>query len=84
MAETTLPNHRGETAVTSPQRKRVGPRGSTFTVTPTGLAYAWSRYVHLFDEPPHGTETQMAALLELAPPTHVAPAERQKKGEARS
>jgi hypothetical protein len=29
------------------------------------LAFAWSRYVELFGEPPHGTEKQLAALIEL-------------------
>jgi hypothetical protein len=30
------------------------------------LTDAWKRYTNLFGEPPHGTERQMAALLELA------------------
>ena len=30
------------------------------------LASAWLRYVELFGEPPHGTEKQLAALIELA------------------
>lgn len=30
------------------------------------LSGAWQRYVVLFGEPPHGTELQMAALLQLA------------------
>ncbi len=29
------------------------------------LSAAWSRYVELFGEVPHGTEKQMAVLLEL-------------------
>lgn len=31
------------------------------------LASAWLRYVELFGEPPHGTEQQLAALIELIP-----------------
>lgn len=31
------------------------------------LAAAWLRYVELFGEPPHGTEQQLAALIELIP-----------------
>ncbi len=32
-----------------------------------GLAKAWARYAEFFGEVPHGTEKQMAALLELIP-----------------
>lgn len=30
------------------------------------LNNGWRRYVELFGEPPHGTEKQLAALLELS------------------
>ncbi len=35
------------------------------TVTPAALTDAWRRYVTVFGRAPHGTEKQMAALLEL-------------------
>lgn len=37
------------------------------TVTPEKLAKAWRIYAAFFGEPPHGTEKQLAALLELIP-----------------
>lgn len=36
-------------------------------VSGESLSLAWKRYVEIFDEKPHGTERQMAALLELLP-----------------
>lgn len=35
------------------------------------LTVAWQRYEELFGEPPHGTEQQIAALLELLPPPNA-------------
>ena len=35
------------------------------TVTPKALSEAWAKYVYYFGEAPHGTERQMACLLQL-------------------
>lgn len=44
-----------------------------FPMSPSSLVAAWSRYVALFGEPPHGTEEQIRALLRLVPSTTGEP-----------
>jgi hypothetical protein len=36
-------------------------------VTAKSLKTAWDKYISLFETAPHGTEKQLAALLELIP-----------------
>lgn len=36
-------------------------------VGPKALCAAWRRYAEIFGDVPHGTERQMAALLEFVP-----------------
>lgn len=47
------------------ERKQPEPKPTL--VTAAQLSAAWVQYLWLFNEVPHGTEKQMAALLELIP-----------------
>lgn len=59
--------------LTKEVRLAAKPADESFPISPSSLVAAWSRYVALFGEPPHGTEEQIRALLRLVPSTAGEP-----------
>jgi len=46
-------------------KRKASVERKTKVITPRNLNLAWIRYRNFFDEPPHGTRKQMAALIAL-------------------